>query len=377
VVPHKILLKKLQKLGITGVALRWFTSYLEGRTQRVDIEGNLSEIEALTISILQGSILGPILFLCFINDLPNCTDIMTLLFADDTAGLLSGSELQPLIQKANLELQKMAAWFRANKMAVNVSKTKYIIFKPRGKRIDLNNGEGVVFNNNDLNANVVDPDKIFALDRIYDDNPNVNDRSFKLLGVLLDENLSFNAHCDYVCNKLAKANFIINKVKNILPKSALKTLYYALFHPHLLYCLPIYSCTSTQNINRLKLMQKKVIRAVCNANYNAHTEPLFVQLNILNVDKLITFTKGMLTHAIVHKYGPPALHDQWEFNHQRNNFQLRNDNDMYIPRAMTDYVKRMPYFSLAINWNNLPAEKMYPNHITFRISLLDHLKNNW
>jgi hypothetical protein len=94
----------LQKLWITGVALRWFTSYLEGRTQRVDIEGNLSEIKALTISILQGSILGPILFLCFINDLPNSTDIMTLLFADDTAGLLSGPELQPLIQKANLEL---------------------------------------------------------------------------------------------------------------------------------------------------------------------------------------------------------------------------------------------------------------------------------
>jgi hypothetical protein len=121
-------------------------------------------------------------------------------------------------------------------------------------------------------------------------------------------------------------------------------------------------------------MQKKVIRAVCNANYSVHTEPLFVQLNILNVDELIIFTKGMLTHAIVHKYGPPALHNQWEFNHQRNHFQLRNDNDMYIRdmyiRDMTDYVKRMPYFSLATTWNNLPAEKMYPNHITFRISLL-------
>jgi hypothetical protein len=79
----------------------------------------------------------------------------------------------------------MAAWFRANKMAVNVSKMKYIIFKPRGKRIDLDKGEGVVFNNNYLNANQIDPKKIFELDRIYDDNPNVNDRSFKLLGVLL------------------------------------------------------------------------------------------------------------------------------------------------------------------------------------------------
>jgi hypothetical protein len=112
-----------------GVSLRWFSSYLEGRSQIVDIDGQLSDLESLTISILQGSILGPILFLCFINDLPNCTDLLTLLFAD-TAGLVSGPELRPLIQKANLELQKIGTWFRANKMAVNVSKTKYIIFKP-------------------------------------------------------------------------------------------------------------------------------------------------------------------------------------------------------------------------------------------------------
>jgi hypothetical protein len=154
VAPHNILLKKLEKLGIRGVALRWFTSYLEGRTQRVDIEGELSEIEEITISILQGSILGPILFLCFINDLPNCTELLTLLFADDTASLVSGKELGPLIQKANSELQKIATWFRANKMAVNVSKTKYIIFKPKGKKINLNNGEGVKFNNNDLGHTV-------------------------------------------------------------------------------------------------------------------------------------------------------------------------------------------------------------------------------
>jgi hypothetical protein len=375
VVPHRILLKKLEKLGIGGVALRWFTSYLEGRTQRVDIEGQLSDLESLTISILQGSILGPILFLCFINDLPNCTDLLTLLFADDTAGLVSGPELGPLIQKANAELQKLGTWFRANKMAINVSKTKYIIFKPKCKKITVNRGEGVVFNNNDLDEN--NPDKIFELDRIYDENPNVGDRSFKLLGVLLDENLTFNAHCNYVCTKLSQANFIINKVKNLLPRRALRTLYYSLFHSHLLYCLPVYICTSSKNINKIKLLQKKVIRSVCNANYTAHTDPLFKDLNILPLGKLVIFTKGMLTHAIVHKYSPPALFNQWEFNHERNHVELRNNNDMYIPRAAAEYVKKMPYFSLAVNWNNLPVEKSYPNQITFKICLMDHLKNNW
>jgi Reverse transcriptase (RNA-dependent DNA polymerase) len=377
VVPHNILLKKLEKLGVRGLALKWFTSYLEGRSQRVEIEGQLSDIEALTISILQGSILGPILFLCFINDLPNCTELLTLLFADDTAGLTSGPDLKQLIVTANLELQKIATWFRANKMAVNVSKTKYIIFKPKGKKVHLAVKEGVLFNNNDLNGNN-DESKIFELERIYDDNPNVNDRSFKLLGVYLDENLSFNQHCAHVCSKLSQANYIIGRAKNFLPKQALKTLYYSVFHPHLLYCLPVYSCTSNKNINKLKIMQKKVIRSVCNANYNAHTEELFKQLNILPLEKLIKYTKGLLTHSIVHKYGPPALHNQWMFNVDRNaGIALRNDHDMYIPLAVSEQVKKLPYFSLAYNWNELPLEKLYPNHLTFKLSLLDHLKNDW
>jgi hypothetical protein len=375
VVPHNILLKKMEKLGVGGIAMRWFTSYLEGRSQKVDIDGQLSDIESLTISILQGSILGPILFLCFINDLPNCTDLLTLLFADDTAGLVSGPELRPLIQKANSELQKIAAWFRANKMAVNVSKTKFIIFKPKGKTVTINPGEGVLFDNNDSDEH--DVNKIFELDRIYDENPNHADRSFKLLGVFLDENLTFNAHCTHVCNKLSQANYIINKVKNFLPRKSLRTLYFSLFHPHLLYCLPIYICTSSKNINKIRLLQKKVVRSVCNTNYTAHTGPLFKELNILPLDKLITFTKGMLTHSIVHKYCPPTLHNEWEFNHERNHVELRNNNDMYIPRAVTDFVKKLPYFSLAVNWNNLPAEKMYPNYLTFKICFMDHLTNDW
>jgi hypothetical protein len=154
-------------------------------------------------------------------------------------------------------------------MAVNVSKTKYIIFKPKCKRITLNRGEGVIFNDNDIDEN--DPSKIFELDRIYDENPTVADKSFKLLGVLLDENLTFNYHCNYVCTKLTQANFIINKVKNILPKKALRTLYYSLFHAHLLYCLPIYICTPSKNVKKIKLLQKKVIRSVCNVSYTAHT----------------------------------------------------------------------------------------------------------
>jgi Reverse transcriptase (RNA-dependent DNA polymerase) len=376
VVPHRILLKKLERLGIRGIALRWFTSYLNGRMQRVEIDGQLSEIEQLTISILQGSILGPILFLCFINDLPNCTELLTLMFADDTAGLSSGPELKPLIQKVNAELQKLSVWFRANKMAVNVSKTKYIIFKPKGKTITLDPNEGIKFNNNDING-PVDNNKIFELERIYDNSPTPQSRSYKLLGVLLDENLSFDQHCNMVCNKLAQSSYIINKVKNMLPRNLLRTLYFSLFNSHLLYCLPLYSCTANKNLKKITIMQKKVVRAICNAKYNDHTEPLFQQLSILPFEKLIMYTKSLLMHSIIHKYGPKSLHNQWIFNNERNvNIELRNENDIYVPMATSEQVKKLPYFAFATCWNNLILEKQYPNPLTFKIALTDHLKNN-
>jgi hypothetical protein len=105
----------------------------------VEIDGVLSEEGYLALLVLQGSILGPILFLCFINDIYNATLLFTLLFADDTAALDSDQDLPSLINRVNVEINKLANWFRANKMAVNISKTKYIIFRPKGVNIDLTN----------------------------------------------------------------------------------------------------------------------------------------------------------------------------------------------------------------------------------------------
>jgi hypothetical protein len=119
---HSILLKKLKHYGVREIALKWFESYLSGRSQQVDVGGSLSLPLNIDISVLQGSILGPLLFLIYINDLPNSSNLMTLLFADDTQGLDSDKDLRALINRANIELKKWAAWFRANKMVVNTKK---------------------------------------------------------------------------------------------------------------------------------------------------------------------------------------------------------------------------------------------------------------
>ncbi len=112
-------------------------------------------------------------------------------------------------------------------------------------------------------------------------------RSFKLLGILLDENLNFNANSELLCSKLSKSIYFINRAKHFLPPNALKSLYFALFHSHILYCPSIYSCTSQTNLKKIAGLQKKVIRIITNSKYRDHTLPLFNTLGILPLDKLI------------------------------------------------------------------------------------------
>ena len=375
VVPHDLLIKKLKRFGISEMALKWFISYLDGRTQKVEIDGLLSDELPILISVLQGSILGPILFLCYINDIYLTTDLFTLLFADDTAGLMADNNIHNLIQKVNIEVKKLANWFRANRMAVNVSKTKYIIFKPKGMTIKLDDNEGINFDDNDTGL-PFDPTKITRLDRIHSDSDIASNRTYKLLGLHLDEHLSFDYHCSTISSKIAQSNFIINRAKNFLPLSALKTLYFALVHPHLLYCLPIYGCTSAKNISKIEKAQKKSIRIISKAKSISHTAPLFEALRIMPFKTLLTYTQSLLIHSIYHKYCPHSLHDIWTTNNNRqdadNDHDLRNGQDLYIELAKTEQTKRLPYFALPKIWNEMHVQKYTTNPITFKIAIKSH-----
>ncbi len=164
---HKILLKKLKYLDVRDAPLKWFKSYLENREQFVEVNSAKSSKSIINISVLQGSILGPILFLCYINDLWTCTNLATFMFADDTSAFKSGSDLPTLIRLMNTEINKIAIWFRANKMAVNVNKTKYIIFRSRGKRIDPQTNLDLIFDANEPNQ-PYNENLVYTLERFHD-----------------------------------------------------------------------------------------------------------------------------------------------------------------------------------------------------------------
>jgi hypothetical protein len=370
---HDILLKKLEKsFGIRGTALLWFKNYLSGRSQVVDINGSISNPRDINISVLQGSILGPILFLCYINDLPNATDLDTFLFADDTSGLKSGKNLNELIEHCNTELQKMANWFRANKMCVNTSKTKYIIFHTKGKKVEP--GVNLVFNNNEIGKDL-DPSLITPLDKICNSNEKPSERSYKLLGVLLDEHLSFDAHVRHICNKLSKSLFYLNRAKNFVDSQSLKMLYYSLVHSNLLYCIGTTSAMNQTNFKKIKILQKKAIRIVAGANYKANTAPLFYDLKILPYDKLLKLFICKFMHAIEYNHNHESFSIYWPLNNQRLlDYELRNNNMRNVKRINFSQLKNCPLFTFPKIWNELSVNlRLHINPVTFHLELVNSL----
>jgi hypothetical protein len=350
---HEILLKKLLRMGIQGDAHTWFRSYLSGRSQCVDVSRNFSDFIELAISVIQGSTLGPLLFLCYINDFWSCTSLFSVLFADDTTCLAMGPVLSDLTNFVNQELQKIANWDRANKMAVNTSKTKFIIFRTHGKPINPDDC-GVVYNCTEIGL-PNDPALIMPIGRIHNMG---EEKSFKLLGVHFDEYLSFDHHITQICSKISKSLYCIGKIKNFIDMDSLKKLYFAMVHSHIAYCLNIYGSANQTNLSKLLIKQKQAIRTISLVGYRDHTSPLFKKLNILPLDKLITFYNVKFIHSYVNGKLPFSFSETWIHNRERNpNMALRNADDLYVPPHRLEIVKRQPLCAFPLAWNSAPPLK--------------------
>ena len=292
---HDILLKKLNNLGIRGIANLWFKSYLSDRNQYMVINDVRSSMEKIACGVPQGSILGPILFLIYVNDISNSCELNILSFADDTTASFSESDVTLLYQKVNLELAKLNDWFCANKLSLNAKKTKCILFRPTVTYPDLRNRHIM------LNGHPVD--------RIGN---NQKEKSFKFLGIHIDETLTWKHHIEKVSSKISRANYMISKVKKVLPKSSLKTLYSSLIHSHIHYGLIIWG--NGHSINKAYKLQKRSIRTIHNKPINFHTEPLFKQSQILTIDDQYKMNMLVFMHQLKHNKLPISF----EIDHQQD-----------------------------------------------------------
>jgi hypothetical protein len=194
-VDHFILFKKLGKLGVRGVELDWFKSYLSGRQQFVTNNGVASNLLHILLGVPQGSILGPLLFLIYINDLPLCSD-RSLLFADNTTLSDSDSNIDTLFSRFNSEFKKVVYFFRAHKLALHPNKTKFMIFSHSNAVLNTDLRVNIDFNNfpDALDQNLIKPIELVNKSA---------DPVIKFLGVYFDPSLSFKTHISTISSKMS------------------------------------------------------------------------------------------------------------------------------------------------------------------------------
>jgi len=257
---------------VRGVELLWFKNYLCNRRQFVNIDDSNSSLLELILGVPQGSILGPLLFLIYINDLPKYSTLLSQLFADDTTQSSSHDNLEILTQNVNREFQKTVNFFCSHKLSLHPEKTKFMLISNSKTNIVPN----IDINYNEPNA-IQDPAKISKMCFIN----NSLTPYAKFLGVYIDPQLSFKHHISTVTKKVSTALYFLRNAKNFLNQKSLKMIYYALFHSHLIYACQIWSCCSESLLKPIVTKQKMAMRIILNAKYNSHTEPLFKKIIIL------------------------------------------------------------------------------------------------
>jgi hypothetical protein len=287
---------------------------------------------------------------------------------------ISSPSIDNLFSLANVEIQKLCTYFRSNKLSLHPDKTKYLFISH--SNANLSQDHQIFINNNNLPN--TDPTLIFPLSRVTE-----KDKipAIKYLGIYFDENLNFKYQITQLSNKLSNALYILRRVKNFIPSHSLKTLYYSLFHSHLLYGIEIWSCAPPSAIKPLITKQKSAIRLISNAAYNAHTEPLFKLHSILPLSDLIISSNLKFFHSYVYNYIPTAFAGLWPTTIEQRFanaqaelvYNLRNSDDFFVPPSRTVTLSRYPLFNLPQLWNNnSPTLKSVSSKPLFTSHLKQH-----
>ena len=329
-VDHDILIEKMNIYGIRGIYNQWFRDYLSNRKQFVTYNKFQSESSAIKCGVPQGSILGPLLFLLYINDLSTVSSaLLSILFADDTNMFISGRNIQGMCDQMNSDLKVIENWLYCNKLSLNVLKTHYMIFTPRKIVEDIN-----LYVNNT------------PIQRVY---------VTKFLGVQIDSKLSWKSHIDYICKKLSKCVAIFAKARRKLPKSCLISLYYSIAYPYFIYCNHVWGNNYSAVLKKLVLVQKKIIRIITNSPFRAHTEPLFFANNILNVTDIYDYTACIFMYKNINPDETTLFTHFFQRKCDIHAYPTSRSQDLHVPRCKINIRK----FSIRINgpkvWNSIPV----------------------
>lgn len=336
-VSHSQLLLTLSKLGIKGRSLSWFQSYLANRAQFVEIshldrKNYLSSVVSPTLTVNhgvpQGSILGPLLFLCYLKGLPDIIEGKSTtmhLYADDINLKVSCDSVSDLEIKCFIDLALVSQCLSEKQLLLNTDKTKFVSFSASQNRNKFLSKYNILINDSFLEE--------------------VNNT--KHLGLVIDKHLNWNLHINKICSKIASGLYALRQMYHISNINTLKSIYHAFIHAHIAFGISLYGSTSNQNMNKILILQKKAIRIMLHLKWNESVKTLFPILGILTVYSVYIF------ETIIHVKKNFCYIPKMGANHK---YHTRNRNNLAFTPHTLEFYKKKPSYSGITFYNKLPSD---------------------
>ena len=359
---HNILLEKLNYYGMDEKSRNLLKNYLTNRNQYLELKVDSSvssqtsdgmhakgqglssdntirsKLGEIRVGVPQGSILGPLLFIIFINDICKCSNFFsTILYADDsTFSTVIDKESPEISSTINKELQNVCSWLNANRLCLNVAKTKYMLFNRTQTNLEL-----------DIKINDTNLEQV---------------KTFNFLGLTISDQLDWTSHVDKISKKLSRNIGILRRLRSQLPADIIKILYFSLIHSHLTYMILIWGHENNEILKK----QKQALRIIHNKHYLSHTDPLFKSAKILKVSDLHTQAQLKFCRKFIDGRLPNYFMKlNLKKNSDNHGYDTIHKNSYVLPKPTSENSRKLLRNAIPSLMNNLPTslyEALHSDH---------------
>lgn len=329
------LLEKLYQYGITGTVLEWFRSYLKDRKQQVHFNDGWSKMLTTEYGVPQGSVLGPLLFIIYINDIVKvCAEVCSIkMFADDTLIYVTGESSAEVERKLNIAFNVVEEWMNANKLKMNAEKTKYMLVRSI---------------RNELRGNTIV--------KCLDGNEIERVEVMKYLGVIIDDGLRFSAHCDYMLKKIDKKISFLNRIGNYISAYTRCTIYKTIIAPHFEYCATLQIDMGDTQLSRLQKAQNRAMRVILQCDRRTKVKCMLQALQFMTIRQRLYYNMYIFIFKILNNMMPEQLSNRLRIVGEMRERQTRQAGNIAIEFRRTRSAQKSLFYEGVLMYNALPAE---------------------